>query len=515
MAASDLPALPGATRATLPLYPALAAADEDTMLQQYRMVLDLSPTPLLLCRPDGVIAMANDHLTTMFRHRPGSLDGLRIDLLVPEAARQHHPAQREAFLHRPAKRRMGAGRDLFGLTADGHLLPVEIGLEPLPVGPETWILATVLDISERKNGERRLRSALDSSASAMMLIDAAGRITLVNSAACTLAGAPEDDLLGRSVETFLPPALRKAHAVYRKSFGAEAEARAMGANRDLTFCRPDGTEVPVEIALTPIDGPDGTQVMATIVDITERLAHEAALNDRNEVLTQLNEELTQFAYSASHDLKAPLATIAGLLELALEDLDAGAEEDGRHAISEALQSARRNAAKVEAVLALARTGQQAEPPRDVALEPAIRGIWDDLTGSQSDPPVLTIQCLGDPVFRTNPQALLTVLENLLSNACRFRDPGKPDHWVNIRLDAGPNGLSVVVSDNGPGIAPEHREEVFSMFRTFATEGGHGLGLALVHKHLRRLGGTIRLESSPEGTDFHVFLPPPPVQKEPS
>ncbi|WP_261398390.1 sensor histidine kinase [Maritimibacter alkaliphilus] len=503
------PSAPVAGRPPPRLSSAPTEAAEPPTLAQYRLALDLSPTPLLLCRPDGEIAMANTHMTSLFGYPTHGLDGQRIETLVPDAARSQHPQQRAAFLYRPAKRRMGAGRDLFAVKADGSLFPVEIGLEPLRLEGETWVLATVLDISERKAGERRLRDALDSSASAMLMVDETGRLILVNRAACTLAGATEDEMLGRTVETFLPPALRKAHAVFRNSFAAAAEARTMGANRDLVFLRPDGREVPVEIGLTPIAGQPGTQVMATIVDITDRLAHDAAITERNTALSELNAELAQFAYSASHDLKAPLSTIAGLLELALEDLSAGAEEECRRAISEALKSARRNAAKVEAVLALARAGQTEGAPGDVHLERAARDIWQDLTASQAEPPVLTIQSLGSETFHTHPQALLTILENLLSNACRFRDPAKPDHWVNLRIETSEDTLNMIISDNGPGIAPEDLPHIFSMFKRFAADAGHGLGLAIVHKHLRRLGGQIDVESSPEGTDFHLTIPAAP------
>src|SRR6202007_1495198 len=106
--------------------------------------------------------------------------GRPVDLLVPERFRGRHPGHRADFMARPEARSMGAGRELFGLRKDGSEFPVEIGLNPIRTESGTLVLSAIVDITERSQAEERFRLAVESSPSAMVMIDAAGSIVLVN-----------------------------------------------------------------------------------------------------------------------------------------------------------------------------------------------------------------------------------------------------------------------------------------------------------------------------------------------
>ena len=487
--------------------PGAPPLSEAETLARYELAVALCPVPALLADQQGAILSTNAALDRLFGHPTGSLIGERVEVLVPHSSRDRHPQLRDAFFLMPAQRGMGQGREVFGQHTDGSLIPVEIGLSPVPLGMDTLAFTTVVDISERRLNERRLREALDASATAMVLVAPNGQIELVNTRACEMLGGAPRDLVGRNVDSFVPRRSRLQHSVYRQSYLSAPRPRAMTSARELQVVGLDGHATPVHIALTPINGVGGQRIMATLVDLTEIHAKEQELERRNARLSALNEELTQFAYSASHDLRSPLATIAGLLELCLEDLAAGETAETRRNITDAMITARRNINKVEQVLTLARAGLDSIPEEHIDLVATAQAIWDDLSPGTATRPGFVISRRGAGWIRTEGPTLVTVIENLLSNACRFRDPAKPYGWIELRLDTtGDRQLILQVADNGPGIPAADQPRVFEMFRRSGRSTGHGLGLAIVHKHVRRLNGEITLDSSAAGTCFTLTLP---------
>ncbi|HWA40532.1 MAG TPA: PAS domain S-box protein, partial [Gemmatimonadales bacterium] len=126
-----------------------------------------------------------------------------------------------------------------------------------------------------KASEQRLRAAIDSAPSGLLMIDAEGRIVLVNREVERLFGYPREELLGRPVELIVPERYHNAHPKYRAGFTERPAVRQMGVGRELFGRRKDGTEVPVEIGLTPLVTDEGLFVLSSIVDITARRKAEA------------------------------------------------------------------------------------------------------------------------------------------------------------------------------------------------------------------------------------------------
>lgn len=125
-----------------------------------RHVFEAAPSAMLLVTPDGLIQLANRHCELLFGHPRESLIGRSVEMLVPERFRAAHPGMRAGFLQNPSVREMGAGRDLFGLRADGSEVPIEIGLNPLRASGEMYVLAAIVDITQRKRGEDLMRASL-------------------------------------------------------------------------------------------------------------------------------------------------------------------------------------------------------------------------------------------------------------------------------------------------------------------------------------------------------------------
>ncbi len=128
--------------------------------QRLRLIVDAAPNGMLMINRKGEIVLVNSQIERLFQYKRDELLGKAIEILVPEASRGKHSGYRDTFFLEPKARAMGSGRDLFGLRKDGSLVPVEIGLNPLSSEGETFVLASVVDITERKHAEELLQEKL-------------------------------------------------------------------------------------------------------------------------------------------------------------------------------------------------------------------------------------------------------------------------------------------------------------------------------------------------------------------
>jgi len=148
------------------------------------------------------------------------------------------------------------------------------------------------EVTERKQTEERFRLAVEAAPTAMIMVDQRGTIRLVNALAEPLFGYARQELLGQSIERLVPPRFRDRHSEYRGGFSADPRRRAMGEGRDLYALRKDGTEVPVEIGLSPLETVDGVFVLAAVTDITERKRAEQRQAAQHAVTRVLAEATT-------------------------------------------------------------------------------------------------------------------------------------------------------------------------------------------------------------------------------
>jgi len=475
-------------------------------IEKYKFAFEISPMPLMLVSGGGNIELTNRHFERLFDYDEDELLGKNVDILVPDAARDYHPILRDAYTRVPTKRTMGANRDLRGVTKSGRTIPLELGLEPMKNGKETWALVVAIDLSARQQMENRMRQALDASASAMIMVDQDSRIIFINETALVLLGYEKNNIMGQNIEMLVPDEVKRAHPVYVGSFMHNRKTRTMGLGSDLYARHHDGSKIPVEIALTPVISGTDEFVMCTVSDLTERVAASDALAEKNTELADLNVDLSQFAYSASHDLKAPLSTIVGLMNVCIEDLDDNNLDEVRENFARIMDIAKRSTEKVESVLEIARAAGKKITAEPVNIETEINNIWMDLAGAENHIQLKLVLTHKDPIMLER-ATFGVILENLISNAVRYSDKDKKSSYIKVNSHLDDKGLQIVVSDNGIGIPEENLEHVFQMFRRLDERSGDGLGLALVKKQLDRLGGSIAVNSTVgKGTEFTITMP---------
>src|SRR5205085_2137745 len=170
-------------------------------VQERTLQLEAAPNAMLIVDERGRVTLANTQAERLFGYDRAELLGQPVENLIPERYRSAHPDLRAGFFGHPANRPMGAGRDLYGLRKDGREVPVEIGLNPVRIDESTFVLASVIDITERKRAEEALRESqarlagiVDSAMDAIITADEDQRIVLFNHAAEKMFLYPSEDV---------------------------------------------------------------------------------------------------------------------------------------------------------------------------------------------------------------------------------------------------------------------------------------------------------------------------------
>lgn len=260
--------------------------------ERFRQVIERAPNGMVMVDQRGKIVLVNAQIEKTFGYSRTKLVGQPIEMLVPEHLRPNHSTYRDGFIADPMARPMGSGRDLYGLRKDGSEFPVEIGLNPIETEQGLMILGTIVDITERKQAEEKLRksqeqlaSMIDSAMDAIITVDDEQRIVLFNATAERMFLFPAEEAIGQLLDRFIPDRFRSAHKQYIHDFGlTHVTKRSMGVLGALFGLRADGEEFPIEASISQIET-DGRKFYTVILrDITERKRAEEALKEQTRIL---------------------------------------------------------------------------------------------------------------------------------------------------------------------------------------------------------------------------------------
>ncbi len=369
----------------------------------------------------------------------------------------------------------------------------------------------VLDITERRESEEHFRLVVETSPTAMLMVDGNGLITLVNRQAEVVFGYTREELVGMRVDALVPQRSRGRHAEERAAYVATATARAMGAGRELFARRKDGTEVPVEIALSPVHSDQALFVLASIADISERKRMDRELATQRDELAHLSRVvlLSELSGSLAHELNQPLTAILSNAQAAAHFLTHSPPnlDEVRESLTSIVENDKRAGEVIRRLRGMLRK-ERADYRRldinDVVLD-VLRIIRSDLLNRN----VEIILDLGPnlPPIDGDSVQLQQVLLNLVVNGIDAMASVAEGRELTIRARLTDcRAVEVSVEDAGMGIPRNDLERIFSPFVT-TKSGGMGLGLAVCASIIQSHHGTIwATNNAAHGATVHFSIP---------
>jgi PAS domain S-box-containing protein len=365
------------------------------------------------------------------------------------------------------------------------------------------MVGVCLDVTERKHAEEKFRLAVEAAPAAMIMVDPGGTIVLVNALTEELLGFARHEIVGQPVDRLVPPRFHDRHPEYRKTFFADPRQRPMGAGRELYALRKDGSEVPVEIGLSPLDTADGRFVLAAVTDITDRKRSAAALEDAVRARDD-------FLAMASHELRNPINALQLQLVGVLREAERQSESLPREWVSRRVGQARDQVARLERLVGNLLDVTRISAGRlDLELEDLDFGsiVQETVDRFRNELKNLDVTLRLTPAIgRSDKLRLDQIVSNLLRNAVNYGE-GKP---IEVSLEANGNTVRLSVTDHGIGIDPENQKRIFEPFERAVSKrryGGFGLGLWITRQIVDAMRGHISVDSWPgQGSTFSVVVP---------
>lgn len=398
----------------------------------------------------------------------------------------------------------------------GSLLLFGIALNMARTQSRAEALAAQMSASYRRS-EQRFRSAMRYSAIGKALLDRDGRIVEANPAMGQILGIDEQALVGTTLGQHF------VDGEYDTMRTVEREALSEGAYRVTRRLRRSDGDVrhaSLTFAMVPGEAGEHFASLVQVEDVTERMRAEArvqALNRtlearvalRTRELSHANQELEAFAYSVSHDLRAPLRSIDGFSRLLSERYRDSIDVSGQDYLQRIRSASARMSDLIDALLKMSRVSRGELKYAQVDLTAMAHDIAAELRNSEPSRQVVFDIAPG-LVAQGDPALLRNLMDNLMGNAWKFTRACN-----GARIEVGRNGAGeFFVRDNGAGFAAEYAAKLFRPFQRLHAEAeyaGHGIGLASVKRVVERHGGSIRAEGEVgKGATFVFGLPQAPV-----
>jgi PAS domain S-box-containing protein len=365
-----------------------------------------------------------------------------------------------------------------------------------------------LDITQRKQAEEQFRLVVEAAPNAMIMVNAEGRIMLVNTQAETVFGYTREELIGHPIDMLVPERFRSHHMGYRHAYFGDARARRIGAGRELFGRRKDGSEVPLEIGLNPIHTSEGLLVLASIIDISERKQAELQAQQQRDELEQLRQQKTallerevaerarlerevidicareqrRIAYDLHDSVGQQLVGIALCAKLLEEQLrgERPSEADKAGMIVKLVNGAARQARLT------ARNLEGADGVGD--LKTALQSLAISVSQNCSVKATVTAEGSSLPISPPVAAQLYRIAQEAVHNAVEHGAARE----VQINLAFDHEVMVLTIRDNGKGFD--------------SNANGNGMGLRIMRYRAQCIGGSCDVQSSSEGTVVRCRVP---------
>lgn len=393
------------------------------------------------------------------------------------------------------------------IWANGVLTPV------LKDGKLIGFTKVVLDLTRRKNLEDELRI---SEMKARLFVEGVkdyaiffltpdGNIASWNQGAERLKGYKKEEVLGKHFSLFYTEeALKSGFPQYEL-----VEAAKQGRFEDEGWrVRSDGTVFWANVVITPIYNKDLLIGFSKITrDVTNKVKNEELMR-KNKMLLKINTDLDNFIYTASHDLKAPIANLEGLIFLLSKRIQGRLSDEEQKILNMMKQSIEKLRHTIDDLKEITKAQKGLDDKmEEISITSVLEEVKSDIENMIQEADAQFIESLEVTKIRFAKANLRTILYNLISNAVKYRSPDRPLNIV-IKTYALDSEIALSISDNGLGLSENQQSKLFMMFKRFhSNTEGTGIGLYIIKRIVENAGGHIEAQSElDKGTTFTIFFP---------
>ena len=367
-----------------------------------------------------------------------------------------------------------------------------------------------LAIEALQEGEKKYRELFETSPEAIVLLDQDLKIIDCNDIALKIGGVSKDEVIGQYFGQEIVPLLGDGKERYVELF-IKILQREPVPPFEVEIINKKGERFWLLISFSPPKN-DAENFTIQIIahDITEHKKDTEEIRKYRghleDLVKERTSELEAFAYSVSHDLRAPLRSMQSFAQVLLEDYIDKFDSEGKEFANRIIKSSKHMNTLIENLLSYSRLSRKEIKLEPVNLTKIIKGVVNqyDVKINEKNAEINITSPL--PNVKGHYSTISRIVLNLLINAITFVDDNKKPK-INIWSEEHNGWIRLYIEDNGIGIAPEYQEKIFKIFeRLHGTETyqGTGIGLAIVKKGVERMGGTVGVESTPgKGSKFWV------------
>jgi PAS domain S-box-containing protein len=484
-----------------------------------KSVMDTVIDGVIIIDDAGTIQAFNTASERIFGYKPADVVGRNVKMLIPDPYHAGLDGYIRTYRATGDKDIAGIGREVAGRRRDGSVFPMELGVNDMQVGGAHLFVGTVRDISARQRAEAsaraeaaRMQAVMNTVPDALITIDETGTVEHFNAAAMRIFGYTADEVLGRNIRMLMPEPYQAEHDAHLAHYLQTGAAHAIGNGRELRARRKDGTIFPIEIGVNEVQTVGKRLFVGTIRDISERQQAETEIHDYIAALSRSNQELDDFAYIASHDLKEALRGLSNNALFLSEDFAGALGEAGARRTARMIYLCERMDRLINDLLYYSRLGRQDLAIQPTDLNAVIADIAMMMEGTLEDAGAKILVPVPLPTVVCDLPRVTEVFRNLITNAVKYND--KAEKHIEIGCTAAGARQIFHVRDDGIGIEPKFHQEIFRIFKRLNDEDdgvkGNGVGLTFVKKIIERHGGDIWVSSElGRGATFHFTLEPNP------
>jgi PAS domain S-box-containing protein len=477
--------------------------NEETLKEnedKYRKLVENAPIGIAILVDEKVL-YANKKLARMGGF--GSIEamiGMSVKEFIPDDDEYSKFKERESLVINKGEN--APLRAMQYKTVDGKSVDVEVVSIPVTFEGKPAMQVLLHDISDRNHAiyelaqsRELLNQLFENSPMGIVLLDEQFMISNINKGFESIFGYSKDEIKGKSLMDFIisPELVEEADRLDKSAIKGEIDhIESYRYNKS-------GEKVHVLIYSLPVmeaDEPIG--IYGIYIDIGQRINAEEELKTRNL-------ELDNFVYKVSHDLRAPLASILGLINLTKLE-----ESQADQATYVDLMEGQVNKLDhfIRDILSHSKNLKMSVSTDKIDFEEIVLKCFEDLSYLKATSKVVRKISISKGEFYSDKWRINEIFRNLIGNAIKYRNTEANENIVDVNISIDEKGSKIIVTDNGIGIAEDKLPHVMEMFyRGSESSDGSGIGLYIVQKAVEKIEGSLEIESKPnEGTKFKIWLP---------